>query len=286
MICESCKFDNREGALFCAECGKPLASANPEKSVEKDVERTVILDEVVTSSKESVDGGDESESSTTVLTSNMIKPAQAAAPQGFAAAPTASKPAVPQQPVAPQMAPAKPAVPTQPAAPQMANMAPQQVAPNKPAVPQQVAPQMPNMAPQQPAAPQMATPNKPEESEADTKPSKREIKAAKKAEKKANKVKMGTGTKVYIALSVIFILALGGLLAYGYFVFHADKMEKAAMEKEELIASYTDQLNQKDTEIANANAATLEAQATISNYETKLEESQHALAYAQAVADS
>ena len=44
MICEACKFDNREGALFCAECGKPLASANPEKSDEKDADKTVLLD--------------------------------------------------------------------------------------------------------------------------------------------------------------------------------------------------------------------------------------------------
>ena len=332
MICESCKFDNREGALYCAECGKPLAAANTEaeKPEVKNANKTVILDEVVTNSKESVDNVDESEANTTVLTSDMIKPAQAAAPKAFTPGPAPVKPMAPAgqpapvKPMAP-MAPQQMAPASQPA-PQAPAMAPQQVAPATQPAPQapkmapqpmapagQPAPQAPKMAPQQmapasqpaPQAPAMApqAPQNPAQSgpltapqapaqapkEEKQKPSKADKKADKKAAKaakKAAKGKMGTGTKVYIAISIILILALGGALAWGYFIYHKGKMDDAKTEKEALITEYTNTISQKDNEIANLYASSTDAQATITSLETQLADSQLAQAEAQATADS
>lgn len=277
MICESCKFDNREGALYCAECGKPLAAANTEaeKPEVKNADKTVILDEVVTNSKESVDNEDESEANTTVLTSDMIKPAQAAAPKGFTAGPTPVKPMAPMGPQG--MAPTGQPVPQAP------KMAPQQMAPMG-----QPAPQAPGMPPQNPAQPgPMTAPKVPvqEPKEEKQKPSKADKKAA-KAAKKAAKGKMGTGTKVYIVISILLILALGGALAWGYFVYHKGKMDEAKTEKENLITDYDAQLSQKDNQIANLYASATDAQATITSLETQLADSQLAQAEAQAVADS
>ncbi|MBE5953149.1 MAG: hypothetical protein E7257_03195 [Lachnospiraceae bacterium] len=311
MICESCKFDNREGALYCAECGKPLAAANTEaeKPEVKNADKTVILDEVVTNSKESVDNEDESEANTTVLTSDMIKPAQAAAPKGFTAGPTPVKPMAPMgpqgmaptgQPVpqAPKMAPQQMAPMGQPA-PQAPKMAPQQMAPAGQPAPQapkmapqqmapagQPAPQAPGMPPQNPAQPgPMTAPKVPVQEPKEEKPSKKDKKAA-KAAKKAAKGKMGTGTKVYIVISIILILALGGALAWGYFIYHKGKMDQAKTDKETLIADYDAKISQKDSEIATLYASATDAQATITSLETQLADSQLAQAEAQAVADS
>ena len=281
MICESCKFDNREGALFCAECGKPLAAANKEES-KSDDERTVILDEVVTNSKESVDKEDESEANTTVLTSDMLKPAQSEAPKGFTPGPVPVKPMAPQgAPMSPQ--PMTPMAPNQAAAPQAPKMPNPQGAPMAP----QGQPQAPNQA-AAPQAPKMPA-GQPAPEQSDKKADKTDKKADKKAAKaakKANKGKMGTGAKVYIVISIILILALGGALAYGYFVYHKGKMDDAKTEKEALITDYEAQLSAKNNEIANLYASSTDAQATITNLETQLAESQAAQVEAQATADA
>ncbi len=96
MICKSCNFENKEGAAFCAECGNPLQDekASDMKPMENPEDKTVIIDTVVTDSKESVDEKvetpkvDDSEADTSVLTSNMMKkpagpaPVQPMAPMG------------------------------------------------------------------------------------------------------------------------------------------------------------------------------------------------------------
>lgn len=305
MICESCKFENREGALFCAECGKPLASANEnaEKPMEKEVNKTVILDEVVTNSKESVDKEDDSEANTTVLTSDMLKPAQAAAPVSpQPMAPQAPKMVAPQgapmgQPMAPQGAPMG-----QPQAPKMAApqgapmgqpMAPQgtpangQPAPMAPqGAPMNAAPATPT-APAAPTAPAPAPAEKPakEGKKADKKSDKKADKKAAKEEKKAKKGKMGVGTKVYIAISIILMLAMAGAIVYGYY-HYTGKLEDAKAEKETLITDYDAQLSQKDNEIANLYASSTDAQSTIASLESQLASSQTDLATAQATADS
>ena len=288
MICESCKFDNREGALFCAECGKSLAAANKEES-KSDDERTVILDEVVTNSKESVDKEDESEANTTVLTSDMLKPAQSGAPKGFTPGPVPVKPMAPQgapmspQPMAPMAPQGQPQAPNQAAAPQAPKMPNPQGAPMAP----QGQPQAPNQA-AAPQAPKMPA-GQPAPEQSDKKADKTDKKADKKAAKaakKANKGKMGTGAKVYIVISIILILALGGALAYGYFVYHKGKMDDAKTEKEALITDYEAQLSAKNNEIANLYASSTDAQATITNLETQLAESQAAQVEAQATADA
>ncbi len=321
MICESCKFDNREGALYCAECGKPLAAANTEaeKPEVKNADKTVILDEVVTNSKESVDNDDESEASTTVLTSDMLKPAQAAAPKGFTPGPAPVKPMapgmapagqpMPQKPaMAPGMAPAGQPMPQKPAMapgmapagqpmPQKPGMAPAgQPMPQKPAMAPGMAPagqpvpQAPGMPPQNPsqpaptAAPQAPVQEPKEEKQKPSKADKKADKKAAKAAKKAAKGKMGTGTKVYIAISIILILALGGALAWGYFIYHKGKMDEAKTEKETLITDYDAQLSQKESEIATLYASATDAQVTIASLETQLADSQAKQAEAEATA--
>lgn len=65
MICKECKFENKEGAAFCANCGKPIVadSENDVKPASSDEEKTTIIE---TEEKQ----GDDSEGDTTVLTSN------------------------------------------------------------------------------------------------------------------------------------------------------------------------------------------------------------------------
>ena len=277
MICESCKFNNRDGALFCAECGKPLASANANsgKPMPKDDnDKTVLLDEVVTNSKESVD---DSEASTTVLTSDMLKPAQPvqpAKPQGFTTAPTPVKPMAPQavpmngQPVpqAPKMAPQAVPMNGQPA-PQAPKMAPQVAPMNGQPTPQapkmapqaapmngQPAPQAPKMAPQ--AAPMNGQPSAPVA---------KEDKKADKTSKKADKGKMGTGTKVYIVISIILMLAMAGALVFGYF-YHTKKVDEKNKSIDELTASASDakaDAEQKGTQITQLNADLTAANAQV-----------------------
>ena len=311
MICPSCKFENREGALFCAECGKPLASANA------NAERTVILDQVVTNNQDAVEKVDDSEANTTVLTSDMLKPVQAAKPQGFVAGP-----AVPQAPkMAPQAAPmnGQPVQATPQAAPQAPKMAPQaapmngqpvqatpQAAPQAPKMaPQaapmngqpmqatpQAAPQAPKMAPQaapmngQPVqttpqvAPQPKTEVEPEE--------KLDKKAAKKAAKKAKKEGKRGGSKAYVVISILLMLIMAGGLVAGY-LYHDKKMDEATAEIEGLKASASDAqatISQKDSELAALYASSTDAQTTIADLQIQLAESQSALSTAQATASS
>ena len=286
MICPSCKFENREGALFCAECGKPLASANA------NAERTVILDQVVTNNQDAVEKVDDSEANTTVLTSDMLKPVQAAKPQGFVAGP-----AVPQAPkMAPQAAPmnGQPVQATPQAAPQAPKMAPQAAPMNgqpMQATPQ-AAPQAPKMAPQaapmngQPVqttpqvAPQPKTEVEPEE--------KLDKKAAKKAAKKAKKEGKRGGSKAYVVISILLMLIMAGGLVAGY-LYHDKKMDEATAEIEGLKASASDAqatISQKDSELAALYASSTDAQTTIADLQIQLAESQSALSTAQATASS
>lgn len=98
MICKSCDFENKEGAAFCAKCGKPLNESEKPKT------EVVKPDE------------DESEANTTVLTSGMVaQPSPTPQPspmpqqinpmpqQGFVPGPNgAPKPSNPQNPKKPQ----------------------------------------------------------------------------------------------------------------------------------------------------------------------------------------
>ena len=296
MICPSCKFENREGALFCAECGKPLASANT------NAERTVILDQVVTNSQDSVDKVDDSEANTTVLTSDMRKPVQAAKPQGFVAstatpqAPKMAPQAVPMngQPVqvTPQVAPQAPKM-----APQAAPMNGQPVQPVQAAP--QAAPQAPKMAPQatpqaapmngQPVQPVQAAPQVAPQPKTDIEPEEKlDKKAAKKAAKKAKKENKRGGSKAYVVISILLMLTMAGGLVAGY-LYHDKKMDEAAAEIEGLKASASDAqatISQKDNELATLYASSTDAQTTIADLQIQLAESQSALATAQATASS
>lgn len=63
MICKSCEFENKEGAAFCAKCGKPLNE--PEKPETEAIKPTE----------------DDSEANTSVLTSDMLTPPKKPEPQ-------------------------------------------------------------------------------------------------------------------------------------------------------------------------------------------------------------
>ena len=108
MICKECNFENKEGAAFCAQCGKPLAvdSASAMEPIPEKEEKTTIIEPEI-KSEEKV--ADDSEANTTVLTNTMspvtpIAPV-APAPQGFAEGPKPVTP-MPQAAPMPQTAPA------------------------------------------------------------------------------------------------------------------------------------------------------------------------------------
>ncbi len=300
MICKSCNFENREGALFCAECGSPLQEekASDMKPMESQEDKTVIIDEVVAESKDSVDTkveepvADDSEADTSVLTSNMLNkpvspaPVQPMAPMGPGAV-------SPQQPVNPamnkpvQMNPAGPGmnpVPQMKPAGAPMNQAPQM---NPAGAPMNQAPQMNpagapmNQVPQMnPAgapmnqAPQMKPQQMPEES-----------KKGKKAKKAKKEKKMGTGTKVYIVISIILILGLTGVGVWGYLYF-TDKLDTAESEKETMVADYEAQISAKDTEISNLNASVTDAQSQVLSLEAEVADYELSLAESQATAST
>ena len=87
MICKQCNFENKDDAVVCANCGKPLtaSSASDMKPMEEQEEKTTILEPMKAPASD-----DDGEANTTVLTNNMVNPVpapQAPAPQGFTPAP-------------------------------------------------------------------------------------------------------------------------------------------------------------------------------------------------------
>ncbi len=226
MICPSCKFDNKDGAVFCANCGSKLSTDNTEN-------KTVIITEennVAAPEKNDMPVSpteiDDSESNTTVLTSELKGPGPipvpgTPAPMGFSPAPMNSNQA-PVNGMAPMGGVPMNGAPMNGAP--MGGMPPLNNAPNNQA--------KPGKAPKQPKAPK--APKAPKQP-------------------KAPKNGAGTGTKVYIAISIIAILALAGVLVYGVMQLNDKKDELDNVNSE--LASMTDARDDIASELEAEQAA-------------------------------
>lgn len=203
MICKECNFENKDGAAFCANCGKPLPaeSASAMEPIKDEDEKTTIIEPEVKAEEKAAD---DSEANTTVLTSNtpmggvapMGAPAPSPAPQGFNQGPKPGTP-TPGAPMKPMGAPTPMGAPAPMGAPM--NKPPMGQAPmNKPA-------QAPAGKPAKPV-----------------------------------KAKKSKGTIAYIVISIILILGLTGVGVWGYF-HYTDEIDKVKEEKATLEADLTAQ---------------------------------------------
>lgn len=227
MICKECNFENKDGAAFCAKCGKPMAAESAsamEPMAPQDEEKTTIIDPSEANS--AANPVDDSEANTTVLTNNMpITPSTpASAPQGFAngPAPMGAPMNNGPKPSTPVPGMGVPAAPKPMGAPGMAPMgAPVNNGP-KPSAP----------APAAKAAP-------------------------------AQKAKKSKGTIAYIVISIILILGLAGVGTWGYFHF-TDKLDKAEEDKANLETELT---SAHEAEIASMSEANSELETQITELE-------------------
>lgn len=227
MICKACNFENKDGAAFCAKCGKPLEAESAsamEPMATPDEEKTTILnpEEVKPAEKPA----DDSEANTTVLTNNMpITPGTPApAPQGFANGPAPmGAPMNGPKPSAPTPGMGMPAAAPKPmGAPAMAPMGGAPAGGPKPAAP------APAAKPAQPV-----------------------------------KAKKSKGTIAYIVISIILILGLAGVGTWGYFHF-TDKLDKAEEDKANMETELNDA---HAAEIASMSEANSELESQITDLE-------------------
>ena len=290
MICRSCNYDNKEGAAFCAQCGKALTPETPEVNASEmkpmepkgTDEKTVSLDEAfgtdnkqnqtvakpeenhVGAQPEQSAGADAEEERTTVLTSDMISSASSVGtvPMGN---PTVAPMGMPM------------------GAPMgMPSGAPMGMPAGAPMGMPAGAPVNPGVAPGngrgpvgngQPMGMPMGTPAKPQKQQKAPKPPK--AAKAPKPPKQKNK-KSGKGTKVYIVISIILLLAFAGVGVWGFFYFN-DKIDKINLEKDDLIAqmdasngNYESQIADKDSEIAALESKVDEYESEIASYDDKI----------------
>ena len=252
MICPQCKFENKDGAGFCVQCGAKLieAPAAADKAAEavKDAAQEVkedIKDEAKNVSEESTTvltadmlREQKSEESTTVLTADMLEPKNDAAPNG-----PIGKPAnMPTQPVPPQgmMQPPMGHNPNQPPMGQPGNMG--------------------NMPPQgkQPKAP---------------KPSK-EAK-----QPKQNSGKKNGGVIAYVVVSILLILGLIGGGVWGY-LHYEKKLDNLNEEKDNVtkeleqakadITTKDSEIDGLEAQVETLNQENSDLQTSVSDYESQI----------------
>lgn len=305
MICKSCNYDNKEGAAFCAQCGKALTPETPEVNASEmkpmepqgTDEKTVSLDaafgtgdkqnQTVAKPEENNVGVqpeqsaevDAEEERTTVLTSDMISSASSVgtAPMGN---PTVAPMGMPMG--APMGAPVNPGAVPGNGRGSAGNGQPMGMPMGTP----MGAPVNPGAAPGNgrgpagngqpmgmPMGAPMGTPAKPQKQQKAPKPPK--AAKAPKPPKQKNK-KSGKGTKVYIVISIILLLAFAGVGVWGFFYFN-DKIDKINLEKDDLAAqmdasngNYESQIAEKDSEIAALESKVDEYESEIASYDDKI----------------
>lgn len=272
MICKHCNFENKDGAAFCANCGKPLEAPTNASAMQpmdasamkpmgaKDDTKTVLLDPMSVANENTpapIDDED-GEANTTVLTANMtgkLASGAAPAPQGFGSAPKQ----------APQ---GFGSAPTPANGPKPMNGAPTPMGAPMPMNGPANGPKPANGAPMgAPAQMQMNAPtNAP-------------TNASKQAPAKPAKAKSSAGTKVYIIVSAIVMVALVGVGVWGYLSMNS-KIKDANKEKDN-VASELDAANveldslnlQIDGLEANAETQSqtiMDLNDTIDSYETQI----------------
>jgi len=260
MVCKLCNFDNKDGVMYCENCGNQLASKTDLHEQQQDVDNeeivgnTVLLDEVVTD-KNTPDNNDsdESEADTTVLTSEMD--IATGIPMGFGMQMQSATSAQPGM----QMQSGKL---TQP------GMQMQSGKLTQPGMQAQSGSILNDGTTFQPGMQANAQKSKSQKENDISKSSK---------EKKIGK--LGTGIKVYIALSALAIVGLAGVMIYGCIDYNKkiDQLEIENNDKQTEIDDYVDQVADKDSQISD-----LELQVTtlnenlqaldelIANYETQI----------------
>ena len=259
MICKSCGFENKDGAAFCAKCGKPMAQDAPAMDVndmkpmeKKDSEpQPVALDSAFADSS---DKEDDSEANTTVLTSDMIVSASTTqaknpAPQGFSAGPAPMGAPKPMGGPVPAGAPKPMGGPAPMGAPKPMG------GPIPAGAPKPMGGPAPMGTPKTAggAAPQNAKQNKPPKSG-----------------------KTGTGTKVYIVISIILLVAMAGAGVWMFLHFNG-KLDDITKEKDDLASQmdasagvYETQLPEKDSEIADLESSVEDYETQIADYESQI----------------
>ncbi len=244
MICKSCSFENKEGAAFCAKCGKPLTQdapamdVNDMKPMETDDSepQTVALDSAFAAPPKK---DDDSEANTTVLTSEMITPDKGTpegnpAPQGFTPGPAPMGAPKPMGGPAPMGAPKPMGGPAPMGAPKPTG-GPAPMGAPKP---------MGGPAPKQ---------NSPKKSG-----------------------KTGTGAKVYIIISIILIVAMAGTGVWMFMHFNgkiddiSNEKDKLASQMDASSSSYESQLADKESEISDLESSLTDLESQIADYESQI----------------
>ena len=223
MNCPSCNFDNKDGVAFCANCGTKMQSQDSEdKTVlineAKPAEEAAPVTEAAPIEEAKLDAPvDDSESNTTVLTSELKGPGPVpvpGAPAPMNGAPMAFSPAPMGGPAPMNGAP-------------MGGPAPMNGAPMGGPAPMNGVPAgKPGKAPKAPKAPKQP---------------------------KAPKSGASVGTKVYIGFSIVAILALAGVLVYGIMQLNDKKDEIDKLNDD--IASVTDAKDELASELEAEQAA-------------------------------
>ncbi len=257
MVCTKCNFDNKEGAVFCAQCGAPLASPVNEALESAADDLTIALDNVAQTAE---DVADDFENQTTVLTSNAAldefndgaKDMKQSAPSFIA--PTPAPMPAGQPPMGAPMPAGQP--PMGAGQPPMGAGQPPMGAPMPAGQPPMMggAPNgKPEKAPKPPKAPKQPKENVPGS--------------------------MKTGAKVYIIISIVLILGLIGTGVWGFLHYTKQvddlKKDKSALETSLDKANEENASLQADNDSMDATISALNSQVSsltdeCDNYESQI----------------
>ncbi|MBQ9277887.1 MAG: hypothetical protein IJ224_04550 [Lachnospiraceae bacterium] len=247
MVCQQCKFDNKEGAEFCAQCGAKLIkvpdTSNLEEKIEsKSEESTTIL---TADMLEDTKG----EESTTVLTADMLNQAPSNGTQGK----------VPQG-GQPGMVP-----PMQPGQGPMGG---------QPGMTGQLG-QNPMNGQSGMLVQQQGKPAKPAKQQKAPKPAKE----AKQPKQKSGK--LGGGMIAYIVISLLLILGMAGAGVWGYLHYtkeidkitdEKDSISKELDSKNALVTSKEDEIAGLESTNSDLEEENASLQTQVADYEAQVSE--------------
>ncbi|MBQ9233632.1 MAG: hypothetical protein IJ167_06320 [Lachnospiraceae bacterium] len=249
MICPQCKFDNKDGALFCEQCGEKLIEAPKSDKDEK-------TDNIEADKSEDI----KDEESTTILTADMLDPKSV------------------NQPSQNQPSPNRP---------EQNRLAQNQPSPNPAGIQQGMVGGQPGamIAPQygqrpmgnqpagmQPQTIQGKTSNK-------QKAPNKQKPAKETKQPKQKKGKLGGGMIAYIIISLLLIFGMAGVGVWGY-LHYTDKIDKLKDEKESitkeldttkaLVISKDDEIKGLESSNADLKDENSSLQSQVADYEEQI----------------